>query len=287
MFGFLNVYKPKGMTSFDVVKCLRKILKIKQIGHTGTLDPLAEGVLPVCIGKSTKLVDYLKEDKAYIATIKFGYISDTFDTEGIVEKYSDGKISREKIKELLKDFEGEIEQTPPIYSAIKVKGKKLYEYARLGKAEQIEIPKRKVTISKIELLNFDENQQIAQINVECSKGTYIRSIVNDLGQKSWLGAVMTKLARTKSGKFTIEKSVPLENLQTEDIIKNHLINPLEVLSYNHKELNEIEYGKVIVGQKLTAGKEKDGEILLLTKDNKLVSIAKVESSEIKVIKVFS
>lgn len=286
MFGFLNVYKPSGMTSFDVIRALRKVLHIKQIGHSGTLDPLAEGVLPVCIGKSTKLIDYLQEDKAYIATLKFGYISDTFDTEGQVQKFSDKKVSKDQLLALLKAFEGEIEQTPPIYSAIKLNGKKLYEYARAGNADKVEIPKRKVTISKIELLSFDETEQTAKINVECSKGTYIRSLINDLGEKSGLGAVMTALVRTKSGKFTLDTAQKQEKLITAEIIKNNLINPLEVLSYNKKELNETEYKKVIVGQQLPADSEKDGEIVLLTRDNILVSIAKVENKQIKVIRVF-
>jgi len=287
LFGFINVYKPKGMTSFDVIRVLRKVLKIKQIGHTGTLDPLAEGVLPICTGKSTKLIDYLQEDKAYIAEVKFGWVSDTYDSEGKLEKVSDEKISKETLIELLKDFEGEIEQTPPIYSAIKLNGKKLYEYARSGKSgEEIDIPKRKVTISDIKLLDFDENAQTARFSVECSKGTYIRSIVHDLGVKSKTGAVMTGLIRTKSGKFTLKTAVELDKLQTdEDIVKN-LINPLKVLSYNYIELNDVEYSKVIVGQRIPANGYKNGEILLLTKNNRLVSIARVELEDIKVIKVF-
>lgn len=286
MFGFLNVYKPKGITSFDVVKRLRRVLKIKQIGHTGTLDPLAEGVLPICIGKSTKLIDYLQEDKGYIASIKFGYVSDTFDTEGNVQKSSDKKISADELCKILKTFEGEIEQTPPIYSAIKLNGKKLYEYARSGKGDDIEIPKRKVNISKIELLEFNEAEQNAKINVECSKGTYIRSIVNDLGQKTTTGAVMTNLIRTKSGKFTIADAIDLEALCDIETIVNNLINPLKVLSYNSIELNENEYKKVVTGQKIPSTQGKEGEIILLTKDNKLISIAKIMDSTIKVIKVF-
>ena len=231
MFGFLNVYKPKGLTSFDVVRVLRKTLKIKQIGHTGTLDPLAEGVLPICVGKSTKLIDYLKEDKGYIAELKFGFISDTYDTEGILQKSSDEVIDKATLLKIIKTFEGEIEQVPPIYSAIKINGKKLYEYARAGKGNEVEIPRRKVRISKINLLDFDEETQIAKIEVECSKGTYIRSIVHDLGMKSGLGAVMTKLIRTKSGKFSLKTSVKLEDLNDSSTINKYLLDPLDFLEY--------------------------------------------------------
>ena len=286
MFGFLNVYKPKGLTSFDVIRILRKVLKIKQIGHTGTLDPLAEGVLPVCIGKSTKLIDYLREDKGYIAELKFGFISDTYDTEGVLQKSSDNKIKKNELVEILKTFEGEIEQVPPIYSAIKINGKKLYEYARSGKSEDVEIPRRKVFISKINLISFDEENQLAEIEVECSKGTYIRSIVHDLGMKSGLGAVMTKLIRTKSGRFCLDTSVKLEELTDVQIISENLINPLEVLDYQKIALKEHEYNKIITGQKIPFKSSNNGDIVLLTFDNIFVSIARVEDDLIKVIKVF-
>ena len=153
MFGFLNVHKPKGMTSHDVVARLRRATKIKQIGHTGTLDPFAEGVLPVCIGKATRLIEYLNDDKAYVASVQFGKTTDTYDLEGTFLTESDKTVSEAEIVEVLKIFQGEIEQIPPIYSAIKVKGKKLYEYARAG--EQVEIKPRKVIIEDIHLVGFD------------------------------------------------------------------------------------------------------------------------------------
>ena len=144
-FGFLNIYKPVGMTSHDVVAVLRRLTKIKQIGHTGTLDPFAEGVLPVCIGKATRLIEFLADDKEYIATVQFGASTTTYDIEGEKNFISNKKICADAID--LKPFKGEIEQFPPIYSAIKVKGKKLYEYAREGK--DVEIQSRKVMIEKI------------------------------------------------------------------------------------------------------------------------------------------
>ena len=176
MFGLLNIYKPVGKTSHDVVAYLRRVLKIKQIGHTGTLDPFAEGVLPVCIGKSTRLIEYLPDEKAYLAYVQFGKSTDTYDTEGKIVFETDKKVSETEILEKLPLFEGEIEQIPPIYSAIKVNGKKLYDYAREGK--EVEIKPRKVIINKIELKDFDFENQVAQIYIECSKGTYIRSIAH-------------------------------------------------------------------------------------------------------------
>ena len=141
LFGFLNIYKPVGMTSHDVVSVLRRVTKIKQIGHTGTLDPFAEGVLPICIGKATRLIEYLQDDKEYLATVQFGAATNTFDLDGEKIFTSDKKVSLDDIKEGLKSFEGEILQLPPIFSAIKVKGKKLYEYARKVKKLKFNLEK--------------------------------------------------------------------------------------------------------------------------------------------------
>ena len=158
MFGFLNINKPSGMTSHDVVAILRKVTKIKQIGHTGTLDPFATGVLPICIGKATRLLEYLHNDKTYTAKIQFGKNTDTYDCTGQITESFNKKAEREELEKILPDFTGEIEQLPPIYSAVKINGKKLYEYARMG--EQIEIKPRKVTIYGIKLSNFDYDNDI-------------------------------------------------------------------------------------------------------------------------------
>ena len=163
LFGFLNVYKPEGITSHDVVAKLRRVTKIKQIGHTGTLDPFASGVLPVCIGKATRLIEFLNDDKEYIATVQFGKNTDTYDIEGNITSEFGTKVTRDEILSALKTFEGEISQMPPIYSAIKVNGKKLYDYAREGK--NVEIKPRNVKIYKIELLDFDENIEANKIYI--------------------------------------------------------------------------------------------------------------------------
>lgn len=278
MMGFVNINKPKGKTSHDIVAMLRRILKIKQIGHTGTLDPMATGVLPVAIGKASRLIEYLKEDKAYIAELQFGMISDTYDIEGVVEKFSDTKITNEQIIEALKNFRGEIEQLPPAYSAVHYKGKRLYELARQGVIPD-DIPKRTVFIDKIDLLEFDYETQIAKIEVECSKGTYIRSIINDLGMMLGCGAVMTGLKRTKSGLFEIKFALTIDENTSIDDIKNAIMNPLEILHFKQKELTDIEIQRIKNGQYIYTTDFNDGEFVCLKQNNKLCAVAQKDNSK--------
>lgn len=278
MFGFLNVYKPVGMTSHDVVSTLRRVLKIKQIGHTGTLDPFAQGVLPICIGKATRLIEYLDDDKEYLATVQFGASTTTFDIDGEKSFVSDKKVQREEVLKALKTFEGEIEQVPPIYSAVKVKGKKLYEHARKG--EQVEIKPRKVTIEKIVMKSFNPDLQNAEILIKCSKGTYIRSIANDLGKNLGCGAYLTELIRTQAGKFRIKNSVMLDEI---DVEKN-IINPIEMISLpkipvTPKDLEKIKNGVAIKN----CGHA--GNVILIYNNN-ACAVGMAENSEIKVKKVF-
>ncbi|MBO6181564.1 tRNA pseudouridine(55) synthase TruB [bacterium] len=289
MFGFINIYKPEKMTSFGVIAILRKITHIKQIGHSGTLDPFATGVLPVCIGKSTRLIEYLDDDKEYIATVKFGADTDTYDLEGQILKTYETKISKSQLEMVLDDFKGEIEQYPPKYSAIKVNGKKLYEYARKG--QEVEIKPRKVYISKIELLEFDEQNQIAKIIVGCSKGTYIRSIAYDIGQKLNCGGHLIALERTKAGKFTIENAIKLDDIKNENDINSHLINPIDVLSGKKYILNENEKIKVMHGIALNLREQKQitefcDSIVFLVYGGKIIAVGQINDKEIKIKKVF-
>lgn len=283
LFGFLNIYKPVGMTSHDVVAVLRRITKIKQIGHTGTLDPFAQGVLPVCIGKATRLIEYLPDDKEYIATVQFGSATTTYDVEGEVNFTSDKKISAIDID--LKPFEGEIEQFPPIYSAIKVNGKKLYEYAREGK--EVEIKPRNVTIEKIELKNFNEQTQQAEILIKCSKGTYIRSIAHDLGQNLGVGAHLIKLVRTQAGKFRVENSVQLDGIN----VKENLINPLRmfdlpILGVNDDELERIRHGVSIETPQNSTVLTSNDRFVVLEYNDYVVAIGMINGKTIKAKKVF-
>lgn len=284
MLGFLNIHKPIGMTSFDVVAVLRKILHIKQIGHTGTLDPFAQGVLPICIGKATKLIDYLPSDKAYLATVQFGAETETYDIEGKITKTFEKKVTESEILSVLKNFEGEIEQIPPIYSAIKVNGRKLYDYARAG--EEIEIKSRKVNIYKIELLNFDKEKQQAQIYIECSKGTYIRSIANDIGEKLNCGGYLIELIRTKAGDFDIENSIKLDDIKSINDVEKNLINPINVIDAPKYELNEIEKEKVSHGMPLKNNKLENTNLVFLLYSGKIYAIGQIEENIIKVKKVF-
>lgn len=280
MFGFLNINKPKGMTSHDVVAYLRKITKEKQIGHTGTLDPFATGVLPVAIGKATRLIEFVDDDKEYMAEISFGKNTDTYDCEGKVTFESGKKVSKEDVISGLKNFEGEIEQIPPIYSAIKVKGKKLYEYAREGK--EVEIKSRQVFIEKIELKNFDEQTQSAEVLIKCSKGTYIRSIAYDLGKILDCGAYLSKLTRTQAGSFRIENSLELDNIEVEKNLKEPPI------SLPKLELNDLENKKISVGQFIENRENFGNEIkILLVYNNNIKAVARVENDLIKAIKVFN
>lgn len=285
LFGFLNVYKPSGMTSHDVVAKLRRITKIKQIGHTGTLDPFATGVLPVCIGKATRLIEYLKDDKEYLATVQFGKNTDTYDIDGNVTQIFNRKISESELLEVLKSFQGEISQFPPIYSAIKVNGKKLYDYARTG--QTVEIKPRKVTIFKIELVDFDENLQQAKIIVACSKGTYIRSIAYDIGQKLNCGGYLAALERTKAGNFLAACSVRLEDLADVETVKNHLINPLEVMDIPQIQLSEEDKLRVSHGMSIE-NKNLNHllDIVFLVYSGRIYAIGKVEQNKILVKKLF-
>lgn len=284
LFGFLNIYKPKGMTSFDVVARLRRVTKIKQIGHTGTLDPFAVGVLPICIGKATRLIEYLDDDKEYLATVQFGKDTDTYDLDGTVTNTYDKKITQEDLISILDDFRGEIEQLPPIYSAIKVNGKKLYEYARNG--EEVEIKPRKVFISKLELENFDFEKQEAKILVGCSKGTYIRSIAYDIGQKLNCGGYLTALERTKAGLFNREHSIPLENFGEISDVRNKLVNPIDVLPLSKVELNDVEKERVNHGMAIYNRGFKNSDVVILVYGGRIHAIGMVEDNQILVKKVF-
>ena len=283
MFGFLNVYKPKGMTSHDVVSFMRKITNIKQIGHTGTLDPFAEGVLPVCIGKATRLIEYLADDKEYLATVQFGRNTDTYDIEGVVTETFDKKVTEEEVFIGLKNFEGEIEQLPPIYSAIKVNGKKLYEYARKG--QNVEIQPRKVFIERIELKNFDEINQTAEILVKCSAGTYIRSIAYDLGKILGCGGHLIKLIRTKAGCFNIENSSSLEDLKAG--VQSFLINPVDVLLLDKVEISDSDFAKLRNGNPIVNKTNKSNDFVILIYNNDIKAVGFRDNNKILMKKVFN
>ncbi len=283
MLGFLNIYKPKGITSHDVIHKLRKALKIKKIGHAGTLDPLAEGVLPVAISYATKLIDFLPEDKEYIADFKFGYTSLSYDAETELEKFSDKTATLEDVENILPEFFGGIKQRPPIYSAIKVGGQKLYELARNGVSD-VEVPERTINVSKIELVNFDENSQTGKILIACSKGTYIRSIINDIGQRLGVGAVMTSLIRSKSGGMSVENSVNVNDITDVDVAQKYLINLDKVFNFASVEIDDVELERVKNGNSIRRNIS-DG-FAFIVYNSEIIAFAEISSSKVKIKKVF-
>ena len=271
MFGFLNINKPSGITSHKVISILRKITGIKQIGHAGTLDPLASGVLPVAIGKASKLIDYLPSDKSYRVGMYLGMTSDSFDTEGVITKNDCEKVTIEQVESALPKFRGEIKQVPPAFSAVHYNGKRLYELARSGKIPE-DIPARDITIYKNELVDFDYENQILRLDISCSKGTYIRTIVNDLGEVLGCGAVMFELTRTEAASMKLENALDLkETLQKDEIIEN-LVKPQDVLPLTQIEISPDDFKKVLNGNKFENIYKVSGEILLL-KENNVVALA--------------
>ncbi len=220
--GIVNVYKPANYTSRDIVNIVRKIAGIKKVGHTGTLDPMATGVLPVCIGKATKAIEYFDLDlKKYLCTVKLGETSDTLDIWGNVQKTNIEKesimehLKDDKLEKILAEFKGKQLQLPPKYSALKVDGKRLYEYARAG--ADVNIKKRPVYIDDVNLIKIDQENLVFDFEVVCGKGTYIRSICRDIGEILGTGAVMTRLERIATGEFNIDSAVNVENIKTMTI----------------------------------------------------------------------
>lgn len=215
MDGFLILNKPFGFTSHDCVAKVRKILKLKKVGHSGTLDPAATGVLPIAVGRATRLLQYLRSDKAYRALIRFGVTTTTDDLQGeILTEQAVPELTLEMVQAKLPLFQGKIEQIPPNYSAIQVQGKRLYDLARQGKA--IDVPARSVEVYKIEVLHWQTGDfPELEVAIACGSGTYIRSIARDLGAAVHTGATLASLIRTESGGFTLAESLTFEQLTPE------------------------------------------------------------------------
>lgn len=254
MDGILIVNKPKKFTSHDVVAKVKKICKVK-VGHTGTLDPMATGVLPLLLGKGTKLFEYLvNHNKIYEAVIKLGEKTDTLDSEGklIEQKEVDLKnLNIENVNNILQSMVGKQKQTPPIYSAIKVNGKKLYEYARSGL--QVEIPQREIEIYNIELIEINETLKTISFRVHCSKGTYIRTLCEEIAKKLNTVGYMKELNRTRVGNFDISEAVTLQDLETnnEEYLNKHIITiPHFFEEYPIIYLNKQEIQMLLNGVKL-------------------------------------
>lgn len=279
MNGILLINKPIDYTSRDVVNKLTKILKTKKIGHTGTLDPIATGVLVVCVGNTTKLCELLtSEYKEYIATIKLGIKTDTLDTTGNIIEEKEYNVTENQIKEVLNSFLGTSIQTTPIYSAVKVNGKKLYEYARAG--EQVELPKREINITNIELLSFKDNE--IKFKTTVSKGTYIRALIDDICTKLNTVGTMSSLIRTKQGKFTLEETFTLsdiENGKYELIPIEKALSEIETVSIDEEIYNKVKNGAIIT-------KNFNNDYANLQYNNKIVAIYKTYDKDDKLAKPF-
>ena len=274
----INVCKEKNMTSRDVVNIISKHLHTKKVGHTGTLDPLATGVLLVCTDRDTKLVDILtSKTKEYIATMRLGIQTDTGDITGNIIKKASFRVNKEQIIQTLNSFLGQSTQTVPIYSAVKINGKKLYEYARNGK--EVTLPTREITVSNIELIDFHDN--LIKFKVTVSKGTYIRSLIEDIGKKLETVATMEDLVRIKQGSYKIEDSYTLDDIKND----NYKPIPLKTVlqDYPSYELNANEYFKVKNGSKMSLNL--DDKIVTLLYNNKPIALYKKENDLYRVYKM--
>lgn len=279
MNGVIVVNKEKGMTSFDVVHEIKKIFHTKKVGHTGTLDPLAEGVLIVCIGNATKIVELITaKDKEYIAEAKLGIKTDTLDTEGEIVDKKDFNI--ELLEDTLNSYKKTYLQEVPIYSAVKVNGKKLYEYARNG--IEVELPKKEVTIKEIELLS--SSNDTFKFRCLVTKGCYIRSLINDIASSMNTYATMTSLVRTKQGKTTINDAYTLEEIRNNNY-KLYTID--EVLDYPVIEVDEYLEKKISNGMKIDNTFNIKDKVIFKNKDNKLLGIYEVDQEKLKVWKNFN
>ena len=287
LIGILNINKPPGITSHNIINQLRKILKIKRIGHAGTLDPAATGVLPVCIGKATRLIQYLPTDKQYIAEITLGITTDSYDCDGEITSKQEVELNEKELHRTLKKFKGKIKQEVPLASATHYKGKKLYKYAHQG-IEIKDLPTKTVTIHDlqlIEIIHKDNKNPVIKLKIDCSSGTYIRSIANDLGKDLKSGAYLSKLTRTIACSLNIEQSISIEelnNIVEKNNLESVLIAPNELIDWPNMQLDSCQILKIIHGQFIKPDKEifKDNQmIFLINKNDCIIAIGKYIKEE--------
>jgi len=288
MDGVININKPQGITSFDVIRKIKKMTGIKRIGHTGTLDPLASGVLPICIGKATKAVECIMNNyKIYKAELKLGLITDTYDQEGKILETYNIDVTKEEIVECINSFVGISSQIPPKYSAIKINGKRAYDLARKG--IDVNIDARQINIYEINILDI----QIPYVTftVNCSKGTYIRSLCYDIGLRLNCGATMWNLERIQTGNFSIENSVKLDELNLDNI-KNYLI-PIDQI-FNLYEAYTVDTGferllinGVCVGDRRLLKNLSEGKVYrVYNEENIFLGLGKMVKTGFKLEKIF-
>jgi tRNA pseudouridine55 synthase len=285
-FGFLNIDKPLGMTSHDVVAKVRRVAGMKRVGHAGTLDPLATGVLILCLGNATRLSEYvMNSTKRYRARVHLGITTDTYDAEGdVLLKRDASHIMLENVEAVLSHFLGDIEQVPPMYSAIKQGGHKLYELARAG--ETVEREARPVHIDALTISQWQPPQ--FTLDVTCSAGTYIRSLAYDIGEALGVGAHLAGLVRLASGSFTREHAVPLDTLVAADDWRRYLISPADALhDWPAVSLNAAEVEHIRQGRAIDAVPDADALALGYAPDGTLIGLLRADGSLWRPHKVFS
>lgn len=295
MNGIVLVDKPAGITSFGVVSRMRKIVNMKKVGHAGTLDPMATGVLPILLGSATRFLDYLPaSDKAYDATVKLGVITDTLDTEGTVLERRDVKCTLQEIEEVCKTFTGKLKQIPPMYSAVSKDGVRLYDLARKG--QEVEREERDVEIYSLKVKSFDESSKEFTMSVACSKGTYIRQLAADIGDALGCGACISSLRRTMSSGYKIGSCYTLEELgeyAEENHLEKRLISVNEALSfYPSVKVSKAQAVRFSNGGELDLnrlkGKLSAGIYRVLSADGDFLGLGTVdlETQVLKVLKVY-
>ena len=287
MNGIIIIDKPQEWTSNDVVSRLRRVFNTRRIGHGGTLDPMATGVLPVFVGRATRGVEFFEHaEKVYEATLRFGLTTDTEDITGKTITECEVSLTEADVLAVLPKFRGDILQVPPMYSAIKVGGQKLYDLARKGR--EVERQPRPITIHELELLEFSGNE--ARLRVRCSKGTYIRTLCKDIGEALGCGGCMAALRRVEAGEYTLEGSIPLRQLLDiseagEDV--EHLLRPVDTMFASHAKLCLTEKQARLVknGNAFTADCT-DGTYRVYAPDGEFLALCKAEGGSVKTIKSF-
>lgn len=289
MNGVINIFKNKGMSSFDVVRKVRKVAREKKVGHTGTLDPEATGVLPVCLGKGTKIIDYImKAKKTYFVTFKLGIKTNTYDLEGeIIEEKDISNITEEETLKTINSFVGEYSQVPPMFSALKKDGVRLYDLARQG----IEIEREGRLITIYDIKNIDISMPYVSMEVTCSKGTYIRSLCYDIGEKLNVGATMVELRRTKTSTFSEEDSINIEDLNEENI-NDYIISIEEALKmYPRIDVNK-GYSKLFINgvkvcdkRALKSKPELDRLYRVYDEEGRFIGLGRQDKSSFKIEKL--
>lgn len=289
MDGMINIFKNTGMSSFDAVRIVKRVAKTGKVGHTGTLDPEASGVLPICIGKATKIIDYIMDsEKIYEVEFKLGFKTTTYDLEGEVLAEADtSHLNEEDILEAVMFFEKEYLQVPPMYSALKQNGVRLYELARKG--IEVERPGRRVVIKKID--NIEINNPSVKMRVTCTKGTYIRSLCYDIGEKLNVYATMTALKRSKTSVFAEENSVNIADLTEENLSENIISIEDALGSFEKLVINEGFEKLLINGVKLqdprfTSQKVNEGELYrVYSSENQFIGLGQKDNKSFKIIKL--